>query len=71
MSDAAYTAVPNPVAIVYVPPYSAVGFTQDGIWIRCHGGEVPHWQMCLGYDPTVEHVMAMWVEHMTVAHPGL
>jgi hypothetical protein len=71
MTDAAYTAVPNPTAVIYAPPRSEVGFTKDGIWLRCYGGETPHWQVCLAYDPTAEHVYEMWVEHMAAAHPGL
>lgn len=71
MTDAAYTAVPNPAALVYVQPRSAVAANIDGIWLQCYSGTVPHWQVCLGFNPTAEHVWEMWVEHTAMDHPGL
>jgi len=40
----------------------------DGIWVRCVVDDEPHWEVNLGFDPSVNTLMTWWAGHIVREH---
>lgn len=39
--------------------------SEDGIWLVCYAHGRQHWEINLGFRPSVEDITIMWVKHLT------
>jgi hypothetical protein len=37
----------------------------DGLWLVCYAHGRRHWEIGLGFHPSVEDITIMWVKHLT------